>query len=646
MASGSTVPLRDDSIEKLRTVKCCLGKRLVQSDVHLPRIEKLVEYVSKAARNGSAFVNLYLLHHLRSNNGVLPPFVDLSKQSFFYGCFLVCTGSYTCQDRVLSDSFDEVVLTYWEDVFQYISLDAFERLTGTTQAINEAAKLYHTNFKNHHEVPLFQRMKKYVRCRLTSTVWTTLTPAQKGAVSQYLYAEDAVFPAVDALQTHQEWISEVRSRYLGVKVLRNGDSGMYWRKLVEFTYWLGLQLHDFFEDQPARPISALRSNKKGRPRTKKKPPGHHQTFSIAPVCKISRQSVVISETIMSDYFGLKGPGCWERLFHSGIKTLRSSVKGWKFAKRVTTDGVSLNVLFEKPGKKAQKQTAAEKKTKKKLKKAEACQGVPERLIAVDPGCVNMFFAVERVADGSVRTWKYRTKEYYHEAFIWKSRNAMDLQKRICSDELEQLSNCLLKTVVIEKQLEYWSVYARNAAVMFPALATRKRCKLAMNTYIHGLKSIDGFLKKFKDGSNVEPKVAYGAAQFSSCIRGTLPTPTDKGRKRCCLMYDTCGIDESYTSQYCPYCNQMLHAPRVLVMCKDGVERYVESRSVKRCTSPECLSRASQHSSPHVLSVFYAHGAYEMSRDKVGALNILKCAIAEFTPGELRPAHLCRRGQVH
>ena len=73
------------------------------------------------------------------------------------------------------------------------------------------------------------------------------------------------------------------------------------------------------------------------------------------------------------------------------------------------------------------------------------------------------------------------------------------------------------------------------------------------------------------------------------------------------------------------------------MC-NGMHRMVDSRSVKRCTSPQCILRAEHHGNAYIRHVAITERAYEMSRDFVGARNILKCTLA-IKEGRPRPAHL-------
>jgi hypothetical protein len=499
--------------------------------------------------------------------------------------------------------------------------------------------------------------------RVGSASWKQLSPSDRYKATKYVWAESEGFPVHDILEPHTEWIQQLRAGYLEVqatkhaiahecKIFReamrdaeNDDEkelvkagkrvvigkcvALYWKKLVEFTYWLGNCLHEHYEDNwNERPLATLRSNKKTTTFCQSRK-GFQKTFSIAPICDIRRQCIILSTTVLKDLKKLFGiPPVFDEspldYIFRDLQKLRSKDKGWKLQGTVRTDGVSLCVIFERK--------------KRDAPKAAVRTQVPERIVAIDPGTINMYFGVEKDANGNYKTYKYRTKQYYHDGFVWASRNRMDAAKRECDDVLERLSQCLKKTVVLTRQLEYWRTYVDNWKRLFACLATRMRSKLSMNVYIKGNQSIDKFLMSLKGSSRKDSVlIAFGAAKFSSTIRGTLSCPTSRAYKRCAAIFKTLLVDEYNTSKYCPRCSEarLLTAPKEARMCRDGIRRMFDSRSVKRCSSPECSRAAAEHPSERIRNIARDENAYEMSRDKVGALNILKCAMAELT-GLARP----------
>lgn len=655
----------DDDANKLRmsTVKCCLKKRLSEPHVSLPIIEEYVGHISKIMRSGSMFVNVFLLQVLEENEGVVPEFIDLSNQTFFNRCMMVLGDSFDTAENAEKQYIQSIADLLPLGVFEGMR---FERKRGDCQLINEAAKLYHTNFKNHHEVNMFRRMKKYLRLRIGKSTWYRLSPSSRYQLTRYVWAEDGVFPSNDDVLEHMWWIEELRNRYLGVhhrklqigreedlfrEAKKDADDDadmqqivsagkafvvsecekMYWKTLVEFTYWLGLQIHSFFEEtaEAEAPLVSHFATNKTWSVPVKSLNGRRAVFSIAPVCDVRRQCITLTKTTMNDIFDI--PKIFKDnpadFIFRDIHRFKSSVNGWRLRGTMRTDGVSLSVIYERP------------RIARSVPPPSAADAT--RVIAIDPGTINMYFGVEQLPDGSYRTHKYRTKEYYHEGFVWESRNHMESTKAKYRDVFDCLSHTVRKTVILDHQMEYWELCAIHSERLFDCLATKKRSKLSMNVFINGSKSIDRFLLRMKGDSPAEDIViAYGAAKFSSTIKGTLSTPTSRAFKKCASKFRTFLVDEYNTSKYCPHCSKLLDTPREPKLCCDGVTRMFDCRSVKLCTSQECVLRAAaDHPFGHVKHTARAKRAYEMSRDKVGALNILRCALAELH-GMARPTHLC------
>lgn len=639
--------------ESVRTVKCCLKKHLYDTKAHVPVIEELVQHISIVCRNASMFTNLFLLHVLRSNNGIIPDYIDVSNQNFFQRCMTICCDSFR---PCIDDEEVRSMIAFRKSEGMSVLFDSVKQLRrkGDTQLINEASRMYQTNFENHHIVPQFQRMKKYLMSRVGKDVWKNLSVSEKYKLTKYTWDESSQYPENEALQIHREWVTELRSRYLHIRSFKDNKriwvnyfrnapkdaEGIteknevlkkcerdYRTRLVEFTYWLGVQLNAYYEDTLGeQPMPFESRNKKIVIQ-----PGGHKTFSIAPICDIRRQSIVLStSTVKGLHEMFEIPKCYEKepldwIFRmEKIKRFKSSKGGWHLQGTLRTDGVSLSVVFQK------------KQEKKKMIPHRPID--QNRIIAIDPGSINIYFGVERMSDGSCKTYKYTTKQYYHEAYVWKKKKYMDTRKKTCEDVLQKLSQCVKKTVVLDLQLKYWETYASNWKKLFDCLGCRRRNKLDMNVYMKGNKSIDGFLSSLKGDSNIIPSIAYGAGKFSSTIRGTLSTPNSRAFLKCKRRYNTVLIEEYNTSQYCPHCSKKLTTPKEPKICRDGITRMFDSRSVKRCTSPECLREALVHPLETVRKIAEDPkiAAYEMSRDKVGALNILRCA-TEIP----RPAHLCR-----
>jgi hypothetical protein len=204
-----------------------------------------------------------------------------------------------------------------------------------------------------------------------------------------------------------------------------------------------------------------------------------------------------------------------------------------------------------------------------------------------------------------------------------------------ADVFAGISKCCRKTVSLERQLSYWRYCTSHEEKLFQRLFTKIRSKMALETYIHKTSSMDNFWVSLKNSRNGKVVIAYG----SGGAGGT--SPTSFAGKRCKKIFgnNVFAVSEEYTSQCCPHCNCRLQDKKeknfTFPSGRIGTRVF---RSVKRCTSPSCVGRALNHPLEPIRKIAETIGAYEMSRDKIGAMNILKCA-ENIIHGIPRPSHL-------
>ena len=645
-----------DANETFTTVKCCLRKHLRDRNM-VVRMEHLSSYMGRVNRDGSMFVNVYLLRLLEEGQGRLPEWLEFD-QSWFNQCFTVvgtpCGIQGTSRNRFLR------VIDAYPELFS----SPYRRQHGDTQIINQSCRAYMTNFVDHHERHRFARAKKYMRFRLGEAACKSLQPGEWYQLCRLIYEdnlEDVAVPHKDWMPAATPWLMELRRRFKEADVARHecaqirattcdpelrklriqASMARAMRRKVEFTYWIGIKLHDYFVDVLTRPVSSLK-NKKEKTVCLQQRAAH----AIAPICDVKRPSVLLTNTIIHDYFGVPEEEDAFAAIFRGIAKLRSSSRGWH-VDNVCTDGVSLCVRFCK---RTVSKMGSDRECGESTRAAEdpdnqddvprtSCEPLDNvRVLGADPGVVNTLYLVEELPGGSTRTWCFATKQYYHEAFIWKFRNRMNEAKDSIAVIMNELSSCVRKTVRLTLQLEYWKAYVRHRDTLFGTLATKERCKLSMNVYINGTASIDRFLRSLEDGSGRAIIIGYGGATMPVGMRGRVSAPSTRIYKRCSRMYRTVVTPEQYTSQKCPRCDCQLVPKMEHRMCNDGVQRLVESRAVKRCTSSPCVLRATSYESAYMRNAAVLEGSYEWCRDKVGAWNILKCTLAALR-GEARPAHL-------
>lgn len=354
------------------------------------------------------------------------------------------------------------------------------------------------------------------------------------------------------------------------------------------------------------------------------------------------------------YFIPDDSNIWSGIFSAKLFGLRKRKKGWIFKNYVRTDGVSLCTTFANELlAKCQKTFYKKRCDCSECRVVEHCKTgyhgkklTDTRLIAIDPGLINIFFGVEVMPDGSVRTFKYRNKEYYRDGRVYDANRISKKYMKRCSVAIEAMSSTVSKTVRYDTQLAYWTTCAIHNQLLWTRLATVIRSKMSMETFRHRLSALDNFIfHHVANGS--DPKkvlVAYG----SGCVKGgfarkgTLSAPTSKAFKRVRRMFPVMLIDEAFTSQKCPYCKEQLHDKKVPYTSKKTGKKGVKTvRSVKLCKSQQCVERAMNCSSIPQQKIAVEKKVYEISRDKVGGLNIHECARWTLDGKDGRPPQFVR-----
>lgn len=342
-----------------------------------------------------------------------------------------------------------------------------------------------------------------------------------------------------------------------------------------------------------------------------------------------------------------GKDLWEAVFSSQLLNLKKKRHGWEFGKYVRTDGVALCSTFRND-----RQEMCILSKKKKLCECRDCQKasfdvtgpVPSRLVAIDPGCANIFYAVEQTPE-SIKTWKYTCKQYYSDGRIFQARDRMNLHMALASKAFSAVRKARKKTVHLQDQLKYWKACMDYDTKLWLRLFSRSRAKMSFATYKACTSALDRKFGELRDGGQAsDVLVAYGAGLSGHhSHRGTLTAPTSKAYKRARRMYRILLIDEYYTSQMCPYCGMKLREKMMPHIFRNGRKGYIKVRSVKLCSSQSCVERAKNYDLSCISHLARTKAVRELSRDKLAAINIWTCArvLIDDPDHQARPAYLCR-----
>jgi hypothetical protein len=551
--------LKDRKGKQERVVKCSLQGRLTEKKL-MPEIQQWVSTISKITNKGSIVFNRLLLHCLNAKKQ-LP---DLTDQTLYLQCFNIGVG------RVVK-SIPELEET-WNSCFK--DFPKLEKCRGDTQAYVYASKQYMTNFKNSLIYAFDGRQKAFIRhwCQRNSLTKED-SYAIRCAINQWGCKGEVPESATS-------FIEEQRT-LLRTKDLKEGIThtwlGANMTNIVHYFYSI-LKYNEQFEDT--------------------------RRFTLAPVSRIKRHFLTIDTTVL--YEMMKNQKLTEST-KEVFQELKASqfesvfrIKGLcnkaEFSHIVETDGISACFHFKVP--KREVETG-----NRQLKKSN------NRVIAIDPGRSNLIFGVEKLENGSTKTYKLTRNEFYTNAGMKTcNRKTAKWEKNIEAAELVFRQHSL-KTINEGE----WSAFLKDYSIVYKTLweakTQKKWARERFRVYCLRNKILDKFFQTMN--GKEKPTIAYGAAKFNPNNKNELSAPTTYLSKRCAIHFPTVFVDEYNTTKVCSCCDSKL-CPVVI----DGQER----RGLRWCCSTKCRTF--------------------LNRDLNAALNILRC----FKSATARPYSLCRNSR--
>jgi hypothetical protein len=250
----------------------------------------------------------------------------------------------------------------------------------------------------------------------------------------------------------------------------------------------------------------------------------------------------------------------------------------------------------------------------------------QRVIGVDPGRVNIMYAVERLENGNVLEYKLTRKEYYSSSGINKLNAKVKKWNEKISDEESVFSEISLKTTQTKKWNDFFGNYSRVYKTLWSEKTKKKVGREHFRVYCLKQKAKDIFLEKMKRGdgkvigkNNGVNKVdrdkrigfAFGAAKFNPSGKHEMSVPTTSMSKRISSKFPLEFVDEFNTTRKCNRCHNDL-----IVLLDDKKHQI---RGFRLCGSTECKRL--------------------VSRDRNAALNILDCFMSDVRPTDFSRINL-------
>ena len=606
MSDDKPKPKRPDKKEAIQrkknldrtVIKVSLPGLLIAQDgrdAFRAELEQFVENVSRSVNKASLFLNRFLIDRL-SNDQSLP---DLTDQTLYNQCLNI--GSGRCNKPIAG------LREVWDASFS--NFPPIEKLAGNMQALNYAATTFKTNFLNSLCFAFEVRQKYLLKA------WIQDNGLDKGAfrplecaINGWTCNSPVPVEAVDFVKEQRDFLGLAEEEKISEHWLKTHP-----QQVIRF-YWETMKYLEGMQEK-----------------YKDKPHKLPKIFSLSPICSIKRHFVTIDSTVLfhllrncelidkklkwNDFKGIAIDH-----FHSLFNVDKLSSKKHTFEKMIETDGVSACVHFTCPKRICtDPEQGKSKKRKRRLgqqdeQKSRDYSG--ERVIAIDPGRVNIVYAEEKLENGSFKSYKLTRGEYYERCgMIRRNRKTAKWEKTIREEELTY-SRHSPKTTDPEQfdafLKDYISVYDK----LWDLKLKKKWAQESFRVYRKKREVLDGFFQSMHKKGERKPVIAYGKGGFASHGRGEVSVPTEYVKDKCRQYFETVEVDEYRTSCVCPCCDALLCKVTKKIQVVDGTVEVREVRGLRRCSSTVCSQVSFKN------------------RDSVGARNILRCLAERERPKSL------------
>jgi hypothetical protein len=268
----------------------------------------------------------------------------------------------------------------------------------------------------------------------------------------------------------------------------------------------------------------------------------YKLINILPIAKIKNHFITLDSSGFQCLVKNSGIEDYEWLDFDTLidhKNLRET-NDWKFTGTIQTDGTVICIHYTKQ--------LNIKKTKKVIIENKPINKT-DRVIAFDPGRINILYGVEEVEENKYKSYKLTRRQYYTESGIFKVRKKTESINLKHKDILESLSKNSPKSVKLENFHKYLEIVNKNKEILFDEYTKPLWSNMRFELYCKKKKVLSKFFNSLKNrNDNRKIVIAYGNAKFNSTGKGEMAVPTDSVYKHCKNMYQTNLVDEFRTSK--------------------------------------------------------------------------------------------------
>jgi len=225
-----------------------------------------------------------------------------------------------------------------------------------------------------------------------------------------------------------------------------------------------------------------------------------------------------------------------------LLTTRQKQDGFIFTGTIQTDCASINFHFRRPNPSASGP------------KREYDRNDPNvRVIAQDPGRVNLFYGVEELEDGTFKKFKLSRNHFYTSSGAKqavKKNNKWNTELEDLKLVLDQLSQTNSRSNNLNEFLDYVKVVKSNEDLLWGEYTKQRHARQRFALYSGKKKTYDKFFSSIASYGDPEKKIviAYGDAGFKSSAKYELAAPTTTLEKQCSKWFNVVKVDEFRTTQ--------------------------------------------------------------------------------------------------
>jgi uncharacterized protein YdaT len=233
-------------------------------------------------------------------------------------------------------------------------------------------------------------------------------------------------------------------------------------------------------------------------------------------------------------------------------------KNFKFTGTINTDGTTINFHYRRPKLSAKEEKIIDRNDPK------------VRVIANDPGRKTLFYGVEELEDGKIKTYTFSRNKFYDESGITRAaKKCNKWNEKYLKEELNELSTTNSRSLYLQDFLGYVAVINKHYNSFWNEYIKKKYSRQRFNLYSNKKKSYDNFFKSLDDKSGRQLVIAFGDAGFASNAKHELAAPTTTLEKECKKWYKVVKVDEFRTTQLHYESGSILTKVKERLLTKNG-----------------------------------------------------------------------------